>query len=137
MRSSYINILNCALHYYYYPGFSRAAFITMNEFLPGTHAFTTPGSRETSVDKMPCLRAYAPSGIQTHDPLITSREHEPLHHSAPGAPTLVAVVPSSKALEPLPSVQVSKKLFNVCPCGGSNQTISNLDVCVDDVQIDQ
>ena len=32
---------------------------------------------------MPCLRAYAPSGIRTHDPLITSREHEPLHHSAP------------------------------------------------------
>ena len=40
-------------------------------------------SRETIVDKMPCLRAYAPSGIRTHDPLITSREHEPLHHSAP------------------------------------------------------
>ena len=32
---------------------------------------------------MPCLRAYAPSGIRTHDPLIMSREHEPLHHSAP------------------------------------------------------
>ena len=32
---------------------------------------------------MPCLRAYAPSGIRTHDPLITSREHEPLHYSAP------------------------------------------------------
>ena len=31
---------------------------------------------------MPCLRAYAQSGIQTHDPLITSREQEPLHHSA-------------------------------------------------------
>ena len=31
---------------------------------------------------MPCLRAYAPSGIRTQDPLITSREHEPLHHSA-------------------------------------------------------
>ena len=27
--------------------------------------FTTPGSRETIVDKMPCLRAYAPSGIRT------------------------------------------------------------------------
>ena len=32
---------------------------------------------------MSCLRAYAPSGIRTHDHLITSREHEPLHHSAP------------------------------------------------------
>ena len=35
------------------------------------------------MDKMLCLRAYAPSGIRTHDPLITSREHEPLHYSAP------------------------------------------------------
>ena len=34
------------------------------------------------VDKMPCLGAYAPSGIRTHDPLITSREHEPLNHIA-------------------------------------------------------
>ena len=32
---------------------------------------------------MPCLRAYAPSGTWTHGPLIASREHEPLHHSAP------------------------------------------------------
>ena len=32
---------------------------------------------------MPCLRVYATSGIRVHDPLITSREHEPLHHSAP------------------------------------------------------
>ena len=39
-----------------------------------------PGSR---VDEMPCLRAYAPSGIPTHDLLIASRENEPLHHSAP------------------------------------------------------
>ena len=31
---------------------------------------------------MPRLRAYAPSGIQTCDPLIMSRKHEPLHHSA-------------------------------------------------------
>ena len=35
------------------------------------------------MDKMPCLRAYAPSGIRTHDPRITSREHDPLYHSAP------------------------------------------------------
>ena len=32
---------------------------------------------------MSCLRAYALNGIRTHDPLIMSREHEPLHHSAP------------------------------------------------------
>ena len=31
---------------------------------------------------MPCLGAYAPSEIQSHAPLITSWEHEPLPHSA-------------------------------------------------------
>ena len=41
---------------------------------------TTPGSRETNVDKMHCLRAYTTSGIRTIDPLVTGREHEPLHH---------------------------------------------------------
>ena len=30
---------------------------------------------------MPCLRAYAPSGIRTPDLLIASQEYEPLHHS--------------------------------------------------------
>ena len=30
---------------------------------------------------MPCLGAYKPSGIRTHDRLITIREHEPLPHS--------------------------------------------------------
>ena len=40
---------------------------------------TTPGSKETTVDKMPCPGAYPPSGIRTHDPLIMSREHEPLY----------------------------------------------------------
>ena len=39
------------------------------------------GSGETTLDKMFCLGAYAPSVIRTHDPLITSREHEPIHHS--------------------------------------------------------
>ena len=43
---------------------------------------TTPGSRETIVGKMPCLRAYALSGIRTHNSLITSQEQDPLHHSA-------------------------------------------------------
>ena len=54
-----------------------AKSIRRNKFLLGTHLLHTPGSRETIVDKMPCLGAYAPSGIRTHDPLITSREHEP------------------------------------------------------------
>ena len=59
-----------------------AKSIRRNKFLLG-NPFTTPGSRETIVDKLPCLWAYAPSGIQTHDPLIRSREHEPINHSAP------------------------------------------------------
>ena len=41
-------------------------------------------------DKMPCLRAYAPSGIRTHDPLIMSQEHN--HYTS--APTLYDAVPS-------------------------------------------
>ena len=41
--------------------------------------YYTPGLRETIVDKMHCLKAYTPSVIRTHDPLITSREHEPTH----------------------------------------------------------
>ena len=28
------------------------------------YPFTTPGSRETFVDKMPCLRAYALGGLK-------------------------------------------------------------------------
>ena len=31
---------------------------------------------------MPCLGAYALSATQTRDPLITSREHEPIYYSA-------------------------------------------------------
>ena len=49
---------------------------------PG-YPFTTPGSWETIVDKTPCLGANAPSGIRILDPLITSREHKPLHYGAP------------------------------------------------------
>ena len=45
------------------------------------YPFTTPGLRETIVDKMPCLGAQALSGTRTRDPLITSREHEPIHYS--------------------------------------------------------
>ena len=51
----------------------------MKKFLPGIHIYYTHGSRETFVNKIPCLGANATSGIRTHDPLITSREHEPLH----------------------------------------------------------
>ena len=46
------------------------------------YPFTTPGLREKIVDKMPCLGAHALSGTRTRDPLITSREHEPIHYSA-------------------------------------------------------
>ena len=38
---------------------------------------------------MPCLGAYAPSGIQTHDLLMTSREHKPIHRSAPECRSVV------------------------------------------------
>ena len=33
------------------------------------YPFTTPGSRETTVSKMPCLGAYAPGGTRTTQPL--------------------------------------------------------------------
>ena len=46
------------------------------------YPFTTPGLREIIVDKMPCLGAYALSETRTRDPLITSREHEPIYYSA-------------------------------------------------------
>ena len=92
MRSSYIDILNCALQHsltHYYPALAElpiGAQKHYKEWIPAGYPFTTPGSRETIADKMPCLRAYAPSGILTHDPLIMSREQEPLHYSAPSGP---------------------------------------------------
>ena len=46
------------------------------------YPFATPGLRESIVDKMPCLGAHALSGTRTRDPLITIREHEPIHYSA-------------------------------------------------------
>ena len=46
------------------------------ELIPTGYPFTPAGSRDTSVDKMHCLRAYAPGGIRTHDPRIPSREHD-------------------------------------------------------------
>ena len=62
------------------------ALRALKELIPAGHPFTEPGSSETIGDKMPCLHvhvgAYAPSGIRTHDPLITSQEHEPIHHTA-------------------------------------------------------
>ena len=49
------------------------------------YCITTPGLRETSVDKKPCLGAYAPArrADSNPGPLIERREHEPLYHSAP------------------------------------------------------
>ena len=55
----------------------RAKSIQRNKFLLGTHLL------HLGQDKTPCLGADAPNGIQTHKLLITSREHKPLHHSAP------------------------------------------------------
>ena len=42
----------------------------------------TPGWRETSVNKVPCLGAYTPSVIRTRDPLIKRRWSEPIRYSA-------------------------------------------------------
>ena len=67
---------------YYYPSYARLSqqHTWQTRKNPTRYPFTTPGSRETIVNKVPCLGAHAPSGIRTQDPLITSREHEPLHH---------------------------------------------------------
>ena len=43
--------------------------VHLKEETPAGYPFTTPGSREPIVDKMPCLGAYAMSGIQTYDPV--------------------------------------------------------------------
>ena len=61
---------------------------------------------------MPCLRAYTQSGIRTHNLLDTSREHEPLHHSAPTNHIVVLLrfiqisVPADRAVE------LTSKLLN-------------------------
>ena len=75
---------------HYYPSFSPHACLSALRAFEGINScwvpiYYTPGSRETIiiVDKMPCLRAYAPSGIRTPNLLIASPEREPLHHSAP------------------------------------------------------
>ena len=39
------------------------------EKIPAGYPFTIPGSRETIVDKLPCLRVYAPSGF-IHEKLL-------------------------------------------------------------------
>ena len=74
--------------YYSYPGFSPGNLVACSAFegrnsCRVTIYYTFNRSRETIVDKMPCLGAYTPSGIRTCNPLITSQEREPLHHSAP------------------------------------------------------
>ena len=71
---------------YYYPGYARlpsyrGAHGKQQGINSCRYPFTTPGLRETIVDKMPCLGAHALSGTRTRDPLITSREHEPIHYS--------------------------------------------------------
>ena len=77
----YFTVLHC-----YYPGFINGAAtqalegIRRNKFLPDTHLPHL--GRGRIVDKM-----QVSNGIQTHDPLITSREHQPLHHSAPNYAT--------------------------------------------------
>ena len=52
---------------YYYPGYARPSQRrhTANKEKSYRYLFTTPGSRETIVDKIPCLRAYALGG---HEP---------------------------------------------------------------------
>ena len=59
-----------------------AKSIRRNKFMLGTHLLHLGRERQV-VDKMPCLRANALSGIRTHNLLIASREHKPLHSSAP------------------------------------------------------
>ena len=71
---------------YYYPGYARLPSYRGAHGKQGINScrypFTTPGLRETIVDKVPCLGAHALSGTRTRDPLITSREHEAIHYSA-------------------------------------------------------
>ena len=57
-----------------------AKSIRRNKFLLGTHLLHLGRERQLWT-KLPCLRAYTPSGIRTPDLLIASREYEPLHHS--------------------------------------------------------
>ena len=52
---------------------------------------------------MPCLRAYAPSGIRTPTLWLESRELEPLHHSAPTKDSfflLQCVHPAAQRMSP-------------------------------------
>ena len=46
---------------YYYPGYARPS---QRRTQQTKEKSTTPGSRETIVDKMPCLRAYALGGLE-------------------------------------------------------------------------
>ena len=68
------------------PCFRRAAY-RRSHALQGINSCRVPiyytwVERERIADKMPCLRAHTLSGIRTNDPLIMSREHEPLHQIA-------------------------------------------------------
>ena len=63
------------------PGYLGAHGKQRNRFLPVPIYYkkSRPGSRETTVSKMPCLGAYAPGGTRTTNPLITSQECEHTH----------------------------------------------------------
>ena len=60
-----MNILNCTLQHHLHiitPDLAElpiGAQMHNKEWIPAKYPFTSPGSRETIVDKMPCLRAYA------------------------------------------------------------------------------
>ena len=59
-----------------------AKSIRRNKFLLGIHLLHLGRERQLWTKCLIYLGAYAPSGIRTHDLLITSREHEPLKYSA-------------------------------------------------------
>ena len=63
------------------------------------YPITTPGSRETTVSKMPCLGACVPGGTRTTNPPITSQECEPLHHGTLMNPGFYSNIYMSKSDE--------------------------------------
>ena len=82
--------------------------ITRNKFLQGTHLLHL--GWETIVDKMPCLRAHTPSGIQTHDPLI--RVESTNHYTI--------VLPRTLAYQdnhPLDNSSLDNSHFDISPPG--------------------
>ena len=113
---AHISTYKCSRRlYYYYPGFSPGNLVA-HSLSKGRNScrvpiYYVPGSRKTIVDKMPCLRAYASSGLRTHDPLITNREHEPSHDSAP---TNIHVVPTCKPCDAHTHTQIVHACVHLC-----------------------